>query len=726
MSEKKTSKKRHKKWLQVLQFFAAYLVAAWTFLQFVDWILNRYQISPYWVDMLLWVFIGVIPSLVIYLYHRERINSKILRLREKIIFPLNIIIIAIGLYFGFGTADLGATTKTIAYTTETGEERTTIITKEEFRTGFNIYNFKPKTSDSTAVWLEYGISVLLYQDLLQNKNLKPAVDGNRNTSNKVREASYFHDFYVDGEFEVIDSVYTITTYIRNAKNAKVKKQETFTGRDVLNLIDEITGFVINTLDSKEFNNTNYLDLKVKEFTSSNLKALEYFRYGQYEKAIKEDSTFALAYLFAGQRNLRFNLGKFEERILADKAYRYRHKLPLQKQGEALVLKYLAYDEFEKAQELIKLQLEVDPSNDNYNNDLKKIYGKTKKVDAYTQIAYDAWENIKNRNTGYNMLDAGIIREDYNSILRQITAMELLQPNDDFLFNLKLLPQIMKGDLDAAIKTHEKTKLLHPNWENLTKVYDTALSYLKENTVSKKFMRKFEGVYRSEDNEQTQTIWIHNNTLLRFVSNQGIGPLLIAGENILVSGQVLAGRTWNDEFLKNESGHFYAFTQEQNDINSSFKSRYWKEDETILKAKSFLESNELDSAQIAYEKAIKANPLHYYLKEILAHVNYLKSTDSITLTNQLEQVVGTYGPRNFWVEGGKLLYKREVAENGRIFPTIELLPISKDRYMNMTQLYTQFAFTYENDRVIDSHVYQYLLEDGEWVRSTLESNTWVKN
>ena len=40
-----------KKWINTLKFFAAYLVAAWTFLQFVDWVLNRYNISPHWVDI---------------------------------------------------------------------------------------------------------------------------------------------------------------------------------------------------------------------------------------------------------------------------------------------------------------------------------------------------------------------------------------------------------------------------------------------------------------------------------------------------------------------------------------------------------------------------------------------------------------------------------------------------------------------------------------------------
>ncbi len=417
MAKPEAEKNNYKKWKQVAQIFAAYLVGAWTFLEFVDWILSRYSLSPYWVEFLLWVFIGIIPSLLMYLFHHERINQKSLRLREKIIFPLNIAVLAIGLYFGFGTSDLGATTKAVEYTTESGEKRTALITKEEFRTGFYIYNFEPKASDSATAWLEYGIPLLLNEDLLQNKNLKPDVIFIDNTAEKVKEASYFFDFYIDGDFEVTDSVITLNTYIRKAKNAQVIMEKTFKGKDILDLIDDATVFVTQSLDSDEFNNPSYLDLPIKEITSSNLKALEYFRYGDYENAVKEDSTFALAYLFDGRRNVVYSRSKTQEQSLADKAYEYRQRMPLQRQSEALVLRYLAYDQFEEAEKLVKIQLEVDPNSDTYNNTLKNIYGRTKNLDAYTQMAMDAWDNQKDRESGLSMIEAGLIQEEYDAVIK---------------------------------------------------------------------------------------------------------------------------------------------------------------------------------------------------------------------------------------------------------------------------------------------------------------------
>ena len=705
-----------KKWLNVLKFFAAYLVAAWTFLQFIDWILNRYNVSPYWVDILLWLFIGIIPSLLIYLYHQERLNKRILKLREKIIFPLNIILLFVVLYFGFGNSDLGATTKSIDYTNEQGEQKSALITKEEFRTGFAIYNFEPKTKDSTKAWLEFGITGLLYEDLLQNKNLTPFTQGFTNTTDKVNNAKLFYDSYIDGEFEVTDSIYTITTFIRNSTDSKIIAQNTFKSKDLLYLIDEITVFITKNYTNDELNSPKYLDLNLKEFTSNSLKALEYYIEGDYTNAIKEDSTFALAYLANGKINLTYNQSKYEERELADKAYKYRNKLPLQKQGETLILKNLAYDQFSDAEELIKLQLEVDPSNLIYSRMLYGIYGRTKNIKDYTDHAYKQYQNNPNPINGFNNLDAAIINNEYDKILNGITKLELLQSNNSQIFMLKMMPQLQKGDIEAALKTQGKTKLLHPDLENLYKIYDDAIAYLKNNKPTKTVLQKFEGDYRSNNSEQTFSFWVKNNTLLQYVSNQTIIPFVLAGDSTLIAGHTLSGRTWKKTFLKSFSNQFYVVKNEQNNLKNSTVFWHWKIDDTILKAEALFEAKKLDSAKVAYKEAIMTNPKHYYLKDVLAHINYVDLTDSITIDKQFKDVVGTYGPRTVSIENGKLFYKRDSRAR------IELLPISENRYMNMSNLNDHFAFDYKDGKVINCYFYNYNIEDELWVKNDEEGRS----
>ncbi len=219
------------KWKKVVQITAAYLVAAWTFLQFIDWVLVRYQISPYLVDILLWLFVGILPSLIIYLFNSERINAKRLKLIEKIIFPFNVLILGISLFLFFGNSDLGSTTKEVSFTDEIGNVETQTITKQEFRIRIPIFNFKQKTKDSVHSWLGNTINRLIKLDLNQDKNFTAEVNYEDNTSKKVQQSSVFTNQYIDGEYDVTDGVYTLTSILRNSKNGKELSRQTFSGKD---------------------------------------------------------------------------------------------------------------------------------------------------------------------------------------------------------------------------------------------------------------------------------------------------------------------------------------------------------------------------------------------------------------------------------------------------------------------------------------------------------------
>ena len=701
------------KWLKVSQFFAAYLVAAWTFLQFLDWILKRYNVSPHWVDLMLWLFIGIIPSLLIYLYHRERINKRVFRRREKIIFPLNAVVLTIVLYFGFGNNDLGATTQSISYSTSLGENKTAIFTKEEFRAGFAICNFEPLTKDSSLAWMEFGISKLLDLDLSQNKNLNPEIGGYKSTTDKVNYTKLFYDSYVDGQFEVTDSLYVISAFIRNSSNAKVMTQKTYKGIDLFNLVDSITVFITNHYTPIRLNKPEFIDLNVKDFTSHSLRAVEYYTKGDYENAIKADSTFALAYLNYAKYKLIYSVSKIEERSLADKAFEYREKLPIQKQNETLIYKNLAWDKFENAEELVKIQLAIDPSDPTYNKILYTIYGKTKNIKAFVNHAFKAWEN---KHSGVNAdyyIIARLVNGDYNKIIKEINMLELLELNNNEVFTLKIAPQLLKGDLKSASGTLNKMKLLHPDLGNLTKVYDKALAYLIDHEVRKEDLKKFEGEYRSSTTEATCTFWTENNNLLHYISNQIISPLIIGGENTVVRGHTLDAMTLEYTFYNNENNEFYLFKAEQNYISKTDTFWLWKIDDIIKKAEVLLEAGKLDSALADYTTAVIANPKHYYLKDALTHINYVKSTDSIALINQYKEVEGTYGPRIFWIDDGKLFFKQTDNIN---LGQMQLLPISENRYISLTRIGTNYDFEYEDGKAVASYTWIFNCKKMEWVKS----------
>lgn len=692
-----------KRWFKTLQFLAAYLVAAWTFLQFVDWILNRYEISPYWVDVLLWIFIGIIPSLMIYLHNQERINKRILKLREKIIFPLNIVLLSIGLYFGFGNTDLGATTKLIDYTTENGEQKTALITKEEFRTGIPIYGFKQVVKDSATDWMRYGIGRLLYEDLLQNKSLSPEFDYLTDTTTKIREASLFYDFYVDGSYQKTGDNYEITTHIRKANNGKSLKKQTFTGPDFMKLLDDISVFITSEAGFVENSNSlKYIDLPINEFISNSLPALKAYANGNYMKAYDIDERFALAYLEQAKRNTIFNKGKLETQDIIDKAFSIKNKLPLQKQLEVYIQRSLAYEQYDDAEKQVKLQLEVDPTNEFYNRVLFAVYGETRNTESYMQASEKLFDNDPNSFTGLNLAEAAMINGEEDRLIEAIKTYEIIQPA---ISALKIEPLILKGDIKSARSIFEEHKLSNPNNKNRNRAYDSIFNYLKDNNPKTQNLKQFIGTYRSEQNDHIIEYWIEKDRLVYFVKNQNMDIMVPAGPDAIGGGFIQTG-TFYRKLVKDNNGKTIGIYNYQFNWNNTSERLYWKLDKHILAANQAFENKDLKLADSLYKIAFEFNPKHSYLKNISTHLEYIKNKSKDSLILQHKAFAGDYGPRKFWIENDKFYYKRK-GESIELVK-VELLPMSENRYMDLTRLGTIMEFVEDPSGKTASKSYSYII------------------
>ncbi|MBC2845356.1 tetratricopeptide repeat protein [Winogradskyella flava] len=714
------SSETKKKWINTLKFFAAYLVAAWTFLQFVDWVLNRYSISPYWVDILLWFFIGISPSLLIYLYHQERLSKRILKLREKIFIPLNVILLILALYFGFGNSDLGATTKEIKYTDDQGQAQKEIITKEEFRIGVPIYGFKNLSKDESLYWMRYGIGSLLVEDLYQNKSLSPSFGYYMDTSTKIEDASLFNDFYIDGNYKKEGDNYVITVYKRKATNGKKLKEKTFTGPDFLLLIDEITVFITENSGFIETNQLRYLDYPVNEFMSDSLNAIKEYVDGNYSKAVAIDKEFALAYLEYAKRSLRISRGKLEVQDLTDKAFENRNKLPLQRQLEVHIQRNLAYENFDDAARQVKLQLEVDPHNPFYNDVLFSIYGETKQTDKFLKSSERLFDMDQNAETGTDLAVAAMVNGDDDRLIDEIKKYEIISPN---LKLFRLQPLLFKKEVKKAEVLLEDIKTLNSSYKNRASVYDSVVSYLKQNGYDISKFKKFEGTYRSSLNEQVHTYWIENNRLIQYVKNQMMDAFIPAGENAVVSG-FINNETYKADLVFTDSGKPIGINFNVVNYRNTNTYWYWKEDETIQKAHEAFDNGDLEKAASLYSIALEENPKHAYLKNYLQHLSYVKETDKDSLLKQHERFTGSYGPREFWIEDHKFFYKRK-SETVDL-PRVELLAIGENTYMDLTRSNTLMLFETTDKGKLASVSHSFNTEKWEWEPTVGGENYFEKD
>jgi len=711
-----------KKLTKTLQFFAAYLVAAWTLLQFVDWVLNRYQISPYWVDLLLWIFIGIIPSLIIYLYHQERINNKILKLREKIIFPLNVLLIMVVTYLGFGNSDLGATTKDISYTNNAGELKTQTITKEEFRVNLPIFNFEGTFQDSSKMWMTRVINDLLLYDLAQDKNISARTLGSSdNITSKVNDANGFSDFFVDGEFDINDSIYSLTPIIHNSKNGKELSRQTFIGTDFFDLIDDVSIYVRDNVGIIEEMRDQYIDMDVKDFFTTSLDALKEFYFGRHDNATAIDPSFAISYYIKSVNGTYYSHGHLEEQYQIDKAYENRQKLPLQLQLKVLIQRHIAYNHWKEAEELVKLQLEIDPNDVVFSNLLYTILSETRNLDEYLEITEARFNEqvIPNAYSVIQYRQALLVNGKYDEVIDMVNKYQLLLPNNNGVSPFKTEALILKGDLEGASKNHKKTVLTRPDDGWLNDLFQEAISYKMSDVYDADYSR-FYGKFRSVRAEQVVDYFEFENRFLSVASNQLIDYVIVTGENKLIFAYPYNGLAVECEFQKNTTGDIYRIKSTQ---YYSYKGKeifwYYKEDDLIRKADSLLKAANYEEAEIAYSEAISKHPEHFYLKGALAHINYIKNTDASVLTSQYEEIAGQYGDRKFWIENGKLYYKLGIGFRK------ELLPISETRYIDLSGYWTHYDFEFLGNNSIASFAWGYDHETMEWLKLDDEFNYFVR-
>jgi hypothetical protein len=191
--------------------------------------------------------------------------------------------------------------------------------------------------------------------------------------------------------------------------------------------------------------------------------------------------------------------------------------------------------------------------------------------------------------------------------------------------------------------------------------------------------------------------------------------------IELRSSTLSGITLH-EMKKDSNNSVYGMQSEIHSVNRQKPGQFfqWRIDSLVLKAEALLLQQDYERAEAAYEAAIMAHPKLYFLQDVLQHIQYVKGKTAGEIQKHLASTVGLYGDRRFWMEEGRLFYKRTALDQ-TYFPQMELLPISEDRYINLSRQYIQYGFDYENDQAIASYSYLFNRDSSIWFRNTLEGD-----
>jgi class 3 adenylate cyclase len=261
---------------RIPQILGVYILLAWLGVQLFDWALHQFGISPHWAQIFFITILGIIPSLLVYLNNRERLSQGRLKLREKILFPSNFILVGAVLFLMFRTSDLGATSKNITFTDVDGSEVSQTIIKDEFKKRFPVFPFEPMKQDSLHEWIGFALGEFISYKANQNKYIssyysQQARDRVHTPLTKVEKIQRAQTanvpFYIDGQYQVIDDQYEYIPAVRNKKTGKVIKERRFVGKDPFLLMDSVGNFVLQSTGLSSAQLAENPDLSIREMAS---------------------------------------------------------------------------------------------------------------------------------------------------------------------------------------------------------------------------------------------------------------------------------------------------------------------------------------------------------------------------------------------------------------------------------------------------------------------------
>ncbi|MBW8051735.1 MAG: tetratricopeptide repeat protein [Cytophagales bacterium] len=442
-----------------LRILGFYLVGGWGIVEFLNFIVDHYMLSGYLIDVSLATLLSMFPTvLIIAFYQGKEGKNKWTRL-GKIGIPVNITATIVFLFLLFHDKELGATTTTITVEDEEGKKIERVIPKSEFRKKAVIFFFDNETGDPKLDWIQYGIAGGLEADLSQDIFLD--ITTPYDFSSEIKEAGFalgvglpltlerkiadkhHYNYFVSGKFSKQDGEFLVTTFLYETKRAKLIAENTFNGKEMFNLIDEISVQIKRDLKIPARHIEEVRDLPVSEIVTNSIPAIRLFIVGVHalsfdndwkqgmeylERSVKEDPSFASAYHVLFEIYWLSNMSEKREQTM-ELLMKYLYKLPENVQYKVKAVYHALKGNPEKQLAILKMWSDLYPDD----------------IGPHEKLAHNYW-----RKTQYDKTIS-----EYKQILALDPELYYCISKIGHLYK-------QKGEYETALKYYEQYAELFPD------------------------------------------------------------------------------------------------------------------------------------------------------------------------------------------------------------------------------------------------------------------------
>lgn len=614
---------------QEFKIIIGYLVGSWTLLEFLNFSLERLAIAPVWAEIFLYAVLMFIPSLLILTFVSPE-SRRFLRIARKIFPYVNGTIILLVLIFSFWGSELGAMTKEVSYTNDSGEEVSKTVLKGDFikRVIAPTFEYSGENPEeylaSDSAWVGRGIVSSLAQNLRQHQFVQ--LDW-YTADTPLKEILYtlrtYSDYLLTGSYQWSNGQIVASIALSNKKN-KVFHTAELSASSVFELSNQLKMMLLEKLELY-YDKEQLTDLPFEEFVTDNEEAFREWIDGDYISAIKIDPNFAYAYSSELAKINAYGLGDLYMSEMALKALKIAGRLPDRDQLFIRAMYFVSLGEMKKAQQVYSNFVKLNPGdklalydyvffltiNGFYDHALElAVKEVSKKFDTYMAIL--AYDLLRMKN------EPDVIESHLKKFKLFLEDAQYSMVKGELGF--------MRENYDQAINLFENTLLSKPLYYTMDSLIK--ISKFHQNTSAdkiNKWSQEMVGKYFIESSDQTFLIKYENK---RLSAHYG-GQLPEVGYMMDRNQFYFCRPYWNDQFqikkkfLTGKHGQIFKVraTQQNHTDQESFDYYSFKDDGSVLKGIAAFKAGDYPLADSLLQVTWAYDTGYYFVK------NFLKAIDA---------------------------------------------------------------------------------------------------
>lgn len=280
---------------RVPQIAGAYLAASWILLEFTDWAVDQYALSPALTNFVVTTLLLLVPAVLVLAWRHGAPGHDGWTRTDGAVLGLNLVAAGGLLWLAFSGEELGAATTVRLLEDDDGNTVERVIPKAAFRRNVMVWDFDNDSGDPDLDWLRSGLWIAVVTDLHQDLFVTPVDVQEPRIREALNEAGFELPYgiplalkrrlaegqsvghFLEGEIlEPAGDTLVVRTRLYETRNAREVAARTYRGADPLEIADRISLDVRRDLGIPDWQIEQSVDLPTREMLTESPDAFRVF------------------------------------------------------------------------------------------------------------------------------------------------------------------------------------------------------------------------------------------------------------------------------------------------------------------------------------------------------------------------------------------------------------------------------------------------------------------